>query len=81
MSARFICLVCGDAIGVYEPVLVRVDGQVRITSLAREPALGSANDLLVHVPCGSRLNSELCEASGGPTASMARVGPTPDTSG
>lgn len=33
------CRVCGDAIGVYEPVVVCDDASPRTTSLAAEPTL------------------------------------------
>jgi peptide subunit release factor RF-3 len=33
------CEQCGDVIGVYEPIVVRVGDQVRETSRAAEPSL------------------------------------------
>lgn len=47
------CPVCGDVIGVYEPLVVVAAGSMRTTSLAREPALGSGREVLVHRGCGA----------------------------
>jgi hypothetical protein len=48
------CPVCGDAIGVYEAVVVIGDGTPRTTSLAREPELESGERPIVHRSCASR---------------------------
>ena len=44
-SLRIQCCVCGDVIGVYEPLVVTGDGCVRRTSLAREPQLAGAKQV------------------------------------
>jgi hypothetical protein len=55
MSAPCVCPVCGDAIGVYEPVLVIDGGWARTSSLLREPLLGSGADVVIHRACGLKL--------------------------
>lgn len=45
VSSRLTCRVCGDVIGVYEPLLVCGQAQTRTTSLAREPELHDTNDM------------------------------------
>lgn len=47
-----MCAVCGDVIGVYEPVLVMETTRPRVTSLAREPELSSVEADLAHRDCG-----------------------------
>lgn len=47
------CPVCGDVIGVYEPLVVVAAESMRTTSLAREPALGSAREVLAHRGCAA----------------------------
>lgn len=44
-------MVCGDTIGVYEPVVVRVDERLRESSLAREPRLASGGGVVMHPAC------------------------------
>lgn len=45
------CPACGDALGVYEPLVAISRGSARVTSFAREPDLDSAADALVHRNC------------------------------
>lgn len=35
------CQACGVRIGVYEPLILRVDGQVRNTAIAADPSLSA----------------------------------------
>ena len=51
MDGLLRCLACGDALGVYEPLVAISRGSARITSLAREPDVPSATDALVHRSC------------------------------
>jgi len=53
--SRVLCSVCGDVIGVYEPLMAVAVGSVRTSSLAREPALGSGPEILAHRACGEDL--------------------------
>lgn len=53
--SRVWCSVCGDVIGVYEPLVAVAVGSVRTSSLAREPALGSGPEILLHLVCGEDL--------------------------
>lgn len=55
---RCSCPVCGDVIGVYEPVLVIGAGRARTSSLLREPRLGSSEDVVIHRGCGLELGLE-----------------------
>jgi hypothetical protein len=48
---RLICDHCADVIGVYEPVVVVSDCEVRNTSRAAEPALGLEHGELYHRAC------------------------------
>lgn len=41
MSDRLRCRRCGDVIGVYEPLIVFVEGQPRETSRLAEPQAGA----------------------------------------
>lgn len=45
------CPACGDALGIYEPVVAISQGRGRVTSLAREPDVGAAGETLVHRTC------------------------------
>ncbi len=45
------CPACGDALGVYEPLVAISRGSARITSLAREPDVNSGTDAVVHRVC------------------------------
>jgi hypothetical protein len=53
MEAAISCPVCGDAIGVYESVLVLAEKLSRTSSLAREPRLLDGTEIVLHVACGS----------------------------
>jgi len=53
VSSRMFCPVCGDVMGVYEPLLAVSRLGSRITSLGREPLLRSSDELIVHLACGS----------------------------
>jgi hypothetical protein len=56
MSDRLLCHHCGEVIGVYEPLLVLVDGRIRETSRALEPdAAGRVGDCY-HRACYERLD-------------------------
>ena len=68
MSSR-LCPVCGDVIGVYEPLVV-IGRLARVSSLTREPLLGSGDDVIVHRACGGDLGMTGGEAS-------ARTEPSP----
>jgi hypothetical protein len=52
MSERLLCALCGDVIGVYEPLLVVGRGTMRTSSVAREPLVGSGEDIVMHRACG-----------------------------
>ena len=45
------CAHCGDVIGVYEPLIVHLDDEVRETSLAAEADLPSAAAAHYHEAC------------------------------
>jgi hypothetical protein len=45
--------VCGDAIGVYESLLVLGTDSSRTSSLAREPRLLDGGEMVLHLGCGS----------------------------
>ena len=51
MEGLLRCPACGDALGVYEPLVAISRGSARITSLAREPDVPSGTDALVHRSC------------------------------
>ncbi len=46
-----ICALCGDRIGVYEPMIAVEDGAARRTSLLREPDLRGGSAALFHTEC------------------------------
>lgn len=48
---RSTCDYCGEAIGVYEPVVVVVDGIARESSRAAEPWIGTPPARLFHRTC------------------------------
>lgn len=48
---RLWCPVCGDVIGVYEPVVVIGPSRARRTSLANEPSLSQEEDVVMHRAC------------------------------
>lgn len=51
MAQRLICDHCTDVIGVYEPVVVVIDGEVRETSRAAEPTIGTEAAERYHRAC------------------------------
>jgi hypothetical protein len=51
MASRLICDHCADAIGVYEPLVVVIGGEVHETSRAAEPAIGSEAAERYHLTC------------------------------
>ena len=51
MDGLLRCSACGDALGVYEPLVAIRRGSARVSSLAREPDLQSGADALVHHSC------------------------------
>ena len=53
MEGTLSCPVCGDAIGVYESVLVLGKHASRKSSLAREPRLLDGEEMVLHASCGS----------------------------
>jgi len=67
MPARLFCAVCGDVIGVYEPLIAVDAGSVRRTSLAIEPTLGSGEEAIAHAGC----ESDADERSGTPSAARS----------
>lgn len=48
------CGLCGEAIGVYEPLIAIEHGRARQTSRAAEPALASAPGDYRHLDCHER---------------------------
>ena len=51
MQPCTFCPVCGDVIGVYEPLAVVRGESVRRTSLAMEPSLASGEEVITHASC------------------------------
>ena len=47
-----VCAVCGQSLGVYEAIVVRTDGLLWHTSLARNPRL-AAGDVVMHTDCAA----------------------------
>ncbi len=45
------CSVCGDVIGVYEPLIIVTTTGTRTTSLAKEPELIDDGAELTHLAC------------------------------
>ena len=45
------CLRCGEPIGVYEPLVVVIEGTPRTTSRAAEPAIAAAPGEHYHLAC------------------------------
>jgi len=60
-----VCPVCGDVIGVYEPLIALEGGSARRTSLALEPMLGSSEEMIIHVGCKSGFDERLARLTGG----------------
>jgi hypothetical protein len=48
---RFLCEVCGDVIGVYEPLAMRTVDDERTTSRAAEPELRASDGAYFHREC------------------------------
>lgn len=48
---RFLCEECGDVIGVYEPLVICIGQNPRITSRATEPELRASNGAYYHREC------------------------------
>lgn len=46
-----LCPLCGDRIGVYEPMIVITPYGARRTSRAREPTLPQSGAILLHNDC------------------------------
>jgi hypothetical protein len=46
-----LCPLCGDRIGVYEPMIVITRYGARGTSRAREPVLPERDPILLHAGC------------------------------
>lgn len=51
MEQAMRCGRCGDAIGVYEPLVLVKDGEVRITSVAAEAHIGEEPGERFHRAC------------------------------
>jgi hypothetical protein len=62
MALFLRCLICGDVLGVYEPLLVVGPKGGRTSSFAREPLLGSGDEMLMHRACGLEFGSMSAEA-------------------
>jgi len=71
------CPVCGDVIGVYEPICVVRAGSVRKSSLAREPVLGSGEEAIMHFACCSDLGVGRGEDGGASTTGVDDRGHSP----
>lgn len=56
-----LCSLCGDVIGVYEPLVAVGIGSMRTSSLLREPALRSGPEVLAHRACGADLGLEAAD--------------------
>jgi hypothetical protein len=54
MSNRLRCHDCREVIGVYEPLVVLVDGRARETSRALEPDTGDQAGAYYHRACYQR---------------------------
>jgi hypothetical protein len=52
------CSICGQAVGVYERVLVIGEDSARASSLAREPGVADDGATVIHRDCASRLSGE-----------------------
>lgn len=64
MSDSVSCHLCGDTIGVYEPLVTVVDGQAHESSRAAGDVPGGLSGACFHRACFERLHSE-----GSPNAS------------
>jgi hypothetical protein len=63
MATRLRCLICGDVLGVYEPILVVGQKGGRTSSLAQEPLLGTGDEMLMHRTCGIEFGGGPAEGS------------------
>lgn len=66
------CSACGDALGVYEPLVAIDRGSARITSLAREPEAESVASALVHRSCAVEGRAAAAGLSAADAAELAR---------
>jgi len=57
------CQHCGDVIGVYEPLVVRLHGDTRETSRAAEPGLAAGHGEQFHAACYAARQSDEPDAS------------------
>lgn len=48
---RFLCEICGDVIGIYEPLMMRTIESERTTSRAAEPELRARDGAYLHREC------------------------------
>jgi hypothetical protein len=55
MNDRPVCNVCGDAVGMYEPVVALTADSMHRSALAREPQLADSRAVLVHRDCATEL--------------------------
>jgi hypothetical protein len=60
---ELLCSHCGDAIGVYEPLVAVVDGRPLETSRAAEPRAGEAAVPCFHRGCYEQAHAEASPAS------------------
>jgi hypothetical protein len=51
MAQRTTCDHCAEVIGVYEPVVLVIDGKARVTSQAAEPTISSVPGERYHHAC------------------------------
>jgi hypothetical protein len=58
MEGTFRCRHCGDVIGVYEPMIVRVAGAARKTSRAVERESGAPAQECYHDACYTQAHGE-----------------------
>lgn len=72
MEELLRCCACGDALGVYEPLVVISRGAGRITSLAREPDAASDADALVHHSCAVEGRAQAAGLSAAAAAELGR---------
>lgn len=62
MVGSLTCPICGDVIGIYEPLLVLGPGSPRPSSLAKEPLLASSDGRIVHRGCATAV-AEIAEGT------------------
>jgi hypothetical protein len=56
MTEQPVCTICGEVIGMYEPVVAVTEESTRQTSLAHEPGLAEGRPLLVDTSARHRWN-------------------------